>query len=85
MPVSTMREYVANGRHGAASAGDQIALLNEQAHRLENEARLLVVRRRYVELKIDFWRAVEAGDDAQAERLAGEAAAMADELHSSHQ
>lgn len=83
MPVSQLREYVANGRQGAAGATDQIRLLTGQAERLEEEARLLVVRRRYVQLKIDFWQAVEAGDEARSEQLADEAAALADDLHRS--
>jgi DNA-binding transcriptional MerR regulator len=80
MSVNDMRHYVANGALGASAAADQIALLTQQQRRLALEAAHVALRQRYVRLKIDYWRAVEAGDDARAELLAGEARALADEL-----
>lgn len=80
MSVSDMREYVANGQLGPSAAGQQVALLEAQQHRLAAEAERLAVRQRYVRLKIDYWHAVEAGDDARAELLAGEARSLADQL-----
>lgn len=80
MSVSDMREYVTNGRLGPAAARDQIELLSAQERRLAQEAERLALRRRYVRLKIDYWRAVDAGDDARAELLSREAGALAGEL-----
>lgn len=80
MSVSDMRQYVANGQLGRTAAGDQIRLLAGQEGRLAVEARRIALRQRYVRLKIDYWSAVEAGDDDRAELLAGEARALADRL-----
>jgi DNA-binding transcriptional MerR regulator len=80
MSVSDMKAYVANGVIGPAAAGEQIRLLAQQERRLTDEARQVGLRQRYVRLKIDYWNAVQAGDDARAELLSGQARALADEL-----
>jgi DNA-binding transcriptional MerR regulator len=80
LSVSDMKRYVANGQLGPAAAGDQIELLTAQERRLAVEVEHVALRLRYVRLKIEYWQAVEAGDDARAERLSGEARALADEL-----
>jgi len=80
MSVSDMRAYVANGSLGPAAAHEQIELLAAQERRLAEEARQIELRQRYVRIKVDYWRAVEAGDDARADLLSGEARTLADEL-----
>ncbi len=80
LSVSDMRQYVANGRVGPSAAGEQAELLEAQERRLAVEAEHLAVRRRYVRLKVDYWRAVEAGDDERAELLSQEARSLADAL-----
>ena len=80
LSVGDMRQYVANGRLGPAAAGEQAELLRRQEERLAAEAEQLALRRRYVRLKIDYWSAVEAGDEARAELLSTEARSLADEL-----
>jgi len=80
MSVSDMRTYVANGSAGPAAAREQVDLLTAQARRLAEEAEQVALRQRYVRIKIDYWHAVEAGDDARADLLSGEARTLADEL-----
>ena len=80
MSVSDMRRYVANGKLGPSAAREQIELLTAQQRRLVAEAEHLALRQRYVRLKIDYWHAVEADDEARAELLSAEARALADEL-----
>ena len=80
MSVSDMRDYVANGSVGPAAARKQVDLLAAQERRLAEEAVQVALRQRYVRIKIDYWRAVEVGDDAHADRLSGEARTLADEL-----
>jgi DNA-binding transcriptional MerR regulator len=80
MSVSDMKKYVANGQLGPSAAGEQIELLTVQQRRLALEARHVSLRQRYVALKIDYWRATEAGDDARAELLSSEARRLADDL-----
>ena len=80
MSVSDMRAYVANGSLGPAAADEQIELLSTQERRLAEEAKQIALRQRYVRIKIDYWRAVAAGDEARADLLSGEARTLADEL-----
>lgn len=80
LSISDMRQYVANGAKGAAAAEEQVALLSAQRDRLEAEAERLAVRRRYVQLKIDYWQAVADGDRDRARALSEDAIALADEL-----
>jgi len=80
MSVSDMRQYVANGLVGPAAAAEQVELLVAQERRLAQEAEHVALRQRYVRLKIDYWHAVEAGDDDLAARTAEQARALADRL-----
>jgi len=80
MSVSDMRAYVSNGRLGPSAAGEQIELLAAQEQRLALELEHVALRRRYVQLKIDYWRSVEAGDADRTELLSVEARALADDL-----
>jgi DNA-binding transcriptional MerR regulator len=80
MSVSDMRSYVANGQLGPSAAGKQIELLAAQDQRLAMELEHIALRRRYVQLKIDYWRAVEAGDADRTELLSREARLLADDL-----
>src|SRR5439155_9776220 len=58
MSVGDMRRYVANGVLGPSAAAEQIELLSKQGRRLALEAENLALRKRYVRLKIAYWRAV---------------------------
>lgn len=80
MSVGDMRQYVANGRTGPSAAAEQIELLGEQQRRLAQEAEQIALRRRYVAIKIDYWNAVRAGDEARAELLSAESRTLADDL-----
>jgi hypothetical protein len=80
MSVGDMRLYMANNRLGADAAADQERLLRDQQERLATEARALVLRQRYVDLKIAYWQAVRAGDTARSEQVSDQARALADEL-----
>jgi DNA-binding transcriptional MerR regulator len=80
MSVSDMRRYMENGSVGAEAAADQVELLCAQQQKLEREADRLAIRQAYVALKIEYWQAVAAGDQARVEFLSGEARGLADEL-----
>ncbi|MFD9669972.1 MerR family transcriptional regulator [Rhodococcus sp. NPDC059968] len=81
MSVNDMKEYVANGQLGAAAAAAQIELLTERRQQLALEAQQIALRQRYVDIKIDYWHAIDAGDEPRAELLAAEASALAHQLH----
>ncbi|MDR7251830.1 DNA-binding transcriptional MerR regulator [Nocardioides sp. BE266] len=80
MSVNDMRQYMANSRLGAQAAADQQQLLEEQQRRLATESEALVLRQRYVALKVTYWQAVAAGDRARAEQISVQASTLADEL-----
>jgi len=80
LSVSDMRRYAANGRLGPEAADEQIDMLAAQEQRLAVEAEQLVLRQRYVRLKIEYWKAAAAGDEARVEQLAGESRALADRI-----
>jgi DNA-binding transcriptional MerR regulator len=85
MSVGDMRTYVANGRIGTEAAAHQIDLLAEQERRLALEAEQVALRQRYVRIKIGYWQAVQAGDDARVEDLSTQARGLADRLQDTKQ
>lgn len=80
MSIGDMRVYMDNNRLGAEAAADQQRLLEEQQVRLAVEAAALVLRQRYVDLKIAYWQAVREGDAARSEQISRGARELADEL-----
>lgn len=80
MPISDMRAYLGNRNRGAEGAAQQVRLLLDQKQHLEQEAKMLKVRQEYVQLKIDYWNAVGAGDDAKAEQIGDKARKLANIL-----
>ena len=80
MPISDMRRYVENSQSGSSGAADQVALLMSQKNRLAAEVEFLKLRQRYVDLKISYWQAVEAGDAERVDQLLTRGRLLADEL-----
>ena len=80
MSVRDMRQYVANGALGPSAAARQGELLSAQAERLAREAEQVALRQQYVRIKVDYWHAVEAGDEDRAQLLSAEARTLADAL-----
>ncbi|MER7609363.1 MerR family transcriptional regulator [Nocardioides sp. NPDC127503] len=82
LSIDDMRTYVTNGRLGREGAAEQIDMLTEHAARLAREAENLELRRAYVGLKTDYWRAVAAGDEARAEEIGDQAHTLAGQIRS---
>jgi DNA-binding transcriptional MerR regulator len=80
MSLDDMRTYLANAQLGPAAAADQQALLQQQAQHLAAEAERLVLRRRYLDLKVAYWQAVIDGDPQRRDQVGAEASRLADEL-----
>jgi MerR family transcriptional regulator, aldehyde-responsive regulator len=72
MTVVDMRRYLAGRRRGDDGAGEQKALFEAHARRLADEMQSLESRRRYLELKVQYWAAREVGDLDKAEAVADE-------------
>jgi DNA-binding transcriptional MerR regulator len=76
MPIDQMRRYLELRGAGAAGAVEQQALLADHLGELHRRMAALETYVQYVELKIDYWRAIENHDEPRAARIAGEAEAL---------
>lgn len=81
MSLEDMHTYMKNRTQGAKAAAEQATLLLAQKQRLDDEAKYLHLRQRYVETKVAYWQAVERGDMAQESVLRVQAHKVAAELH----
>jgi len=72
LSVEDMRSYLAGARRGDEAAGEQRALFEAHARRLADEVAALEVRRHYLDLKVRYWSAREAGDLDKAADVAEE-------------
>lgn len=80
MSIDAMRVYLGNRVRGAAAADEQVSLLDKQRIRLLEEAHFMQLRQRYVDVKIDYWKAVGAGDDKKVAEIKKLADSIASEL-----
>lgn len=72
MPVEQMRRYFILAARGRNAAHELRTLLQEQEAALQARIRAMPGHLNYVRRKIDYWRALEAGKDAVARRIADE-------------
>jgi DNA-binding transcriptional MerR regulator len=74
LSIEDMRAYLAGARRGDEAAGEQRELFETHARRLAAEVAALELRRRYLDLKVRYWSAREAGDLDKAAAVAEELA-----------
>jgi DNA-binding transcriptional MerR regulator len=72
LSIEDMRAYLAGARRGDEAAGEQRALFEAHARRLADEVDALELRRRYLDLKVQYWSAREVGDLDNAADVAEE-------------
>jgi len=72
LSIEDMRTYLAGVRRGDEAAGEQRALFEAHARRLADEVNALELRRRYLDLKVQYWSAREVGDLDKAADVAEE-------------
>jgi DNA-binding transcriptional MerR regulator len=72
LSIEDMRAYLSQVRRGDAAAGEQRALFQAHADRLAAEVETLQLRRRYLDMKVRYWTAREAGDLDAAAAVASE-------------
>ena len=77
MPLDQMRRYFTLAARGRSAAHELRALLEEQEGALEERMRAMRRYLDYVRRKIDYWKALEAGHQAAARRIADELASQA--------
>ncbi|WP_418969199.1 MerR family transcriptional regulator [Alloscardovia omnicolens] len=80
MSIENMRQYIHNGKNGARNSALQVQLLTEQDAVLKEEAARIRARRKYIEVKIKYWKALEARDTSLAQELAQQASDLIHEL-----
>lgn len=80
MKLEDMKTYIANVSGGEVDAYEQVELLKQQQDKLDQEEKQIQLRREYVGLKIDYWKAYERKDQKQLQEIAGEARKLANEL-----
>jgi hypothetical protein len=74
MPLDQMRRYFTLAANGRDAAHELRALLEEQRGALEERMHGMQRHLDYVRRKIDYWKALEAGHDQAARRIADELA-----------
>ena len=80
MSIENMRAYLKNQSRGEQAADEQVELLEIQQKNLTEEAHILELRRRYVDSKIAFWKAVKSGSKDAIEAARKRTVAIAQEL-----
>lgn len=80
MSIDHMRAYLKNQNQGQQGAGKQVELLETEQRHLAEEAHNLEIRRRYVDSKIAYWKAVQSGSKNQIEAARKRTHAIAQEL-----
>ena len=69
MSIDQMRRYFAQNEIGSAAAPDQIELFEQHREALQAHVARIQFQLQYLEGKIAFWRAVQAGDDDTARTI----------------
>lgn len=80
LSLDDMRQYLLNFEQGRAGAAKQIELMKSQLAKLDKQEKLLKLRRRYIDLKIAYWQAVEQGDNDKRDDTARQAESLAQNL-----
>lgn len=80
MSIDHMRAYLKNQNLGQQGADEQVELLEKEQRHLAEEAHNLELRRRYVDSKIAYWKAVQSGSKNQIEAARKRTYAIAQEL-----
>ena len=73
LSLNDIKTYMQNREKGALAANDQVMLLKRQELRLKKEEESIKIREEYVNLKIAYWRAIEAGSEVESQKIAGDA------------
>lgn len=77
MSIDDMKKYFGNGKGKGRSPEFQIALLEGQKGHLEKEKEYLLLKQRYVDIKIAYWKAIAAGHVTESQEIAKRALEIA--------
>jgi DNA-binding transcriptional MerR regulator len=74
LSIHDMRAYLRGASRGESAAGEQRALFQAHSDKLADQLADLQLRRAYLGLKVTYWTAREAGNQAAADAAAAELA-----------
>ena len=80
MSIEDMRTYLKNRSKGKQAAGEQVDLLEKQKQRMVEELHHLVLRQKYIDIKISYWKAVRSGDVTEIKKMVELAHTIAKQL-----
>jgi DNA-binding transcriptional MerR regulator len=80
MSIDDMRKFLELGREGQAGAQELAELFEAHRQKLEIEVAKKQEHLRYLEYKVEFWKAVTAGDEAKMSEISMVTADMAKQL-----
>lgn len=80
MKLEDMKAYISNLSDGDVDSFEQVVLLKTQKARLDEEERNIALRREYVSLKIEYWKAYERGDKKRVQEISAQAKTLAKDL-----
>jgi DNA-binding transcriptional MerR regulator len=82
MSLEDMKAYLANRTHGVDAADEQIELLQTHSNRLAEESEHIKLQKTYMDLKVSYWKAVKAGNNAKANEIGDKAKEIVKDLKS---
>jgi DNA-binding transcriptional MerR regulator len=80
MKLDDMKAYIANGFGENADGYEQVSLLRSQLEKLQEEEQHIKLRKEYVGIKIEYWKAYERKDDKRVTEIAEQARKLANDL-----
>ena len=81
LSIDDMRTLMHSRGHAPETVETKIQLLTEHSARIARQIEELAARQRYIDNRVAYWHAVQAGDTTAAERLTAEGDALTDQLH----
>jgi DNA-binding transcriptional MerR regulator len=80
LSIDEMRTMMRARDHAPQTVETKIRLLTERSAQITHEIEQLSARRRYIDNRVAYWQAVQAGDEGSAQRLAELGSALSREL-----
>jgi DNA-binding transcriptional MerR regulator len=80
MSIEDICTYLGNRSLGKNAAKEQIVILENQERHLSEEAHYLKLRKKYVSIKVAYWKAIASGDKEKAESMREDAKKIAGKL-----
>jgi DNA-binding transcriptional MerR regulator len=80
LSIDAMRTLMHSRGHAPETVDVKIRLLTEHSSEISREIEQLTARRRYIDNRVAYWHAVQAGDDSAVRRLTEEGGALSRDL-----